>query len=81
MRMKVASHTTTAAFRPRPLASFADSRDELLALLDSKASGSFSVADHLHWDLNQSFRMAVNEGFAAESGGAALYSERLSTAR
>jgi integrase len=66
----------TTVFRARPLASFANGRDELQALLDSKASGSFSVADHLHWDLNQIFRMAVNEGFLQRNPAALLYTPR-----
>jgi len=39
-------------------------RDELQDLLDAKASGglSFSVVDHLRWDLRQIFEMAVSEG-------------------
>jgi hypothetical protein len=43
----------TSEFAPRSLRSF--SRDELQGLLDRKAalSLSFSVVDHLRWDLNQ----------------------------
>jgi integrase len=39
-------------------------RDELQDLLDAKAGGglSFSVVDHLRWDLRQIFEMAVTEG-------------------
>ena len=39
-------------------------RDELQDLLDGKASAglSFSVVDHLKWDLSQIFELAVNEG-------------------
>jgi len=39
-------------------------RDQLQDLLDAKANGglSFSVVDHLRWDLRQIFEMAVSEG-------------------
>lgn len=38
-------------------------RDELQDLLDGKAQTlSFSVVDHLRWDLKQIFDMAVAEG-------------------
>ena len=53
----------TSEFAPKSLRSF--SRDELQGLLDLKAalSLSFSVVDHLRWDLNQVFGMAVAEGY------------------
>ena len=50
-------------FGNRELASFR--RDELQDLLDAKAKQdglSFSVVDHLRWDLKQIFDMAVAEG-------------------
>jgi integrase len=49
-------------FKDRELRSFR--RDELQDLLDLKASVplSFSVVDHLRWDLKQIFDMAVAEG-------------------
>lgn len=49
-------------FRERELSGIV--RDELQDLLDSKARGglSFSVVDHLRWDLRQIFEMAVAEG-------------------
>jgi integrase len=50
-----------APFADRELASFR--RDELQDLLDLKAKGlSFSVVDHLRWDLKQIFDMALAEG-------------------
>jgi integrase len=50
-----------AAFRDREVPSFR--RDELQDLLDAKAKTlSFSVVDHLRWDLKQIFDMAVAEG-------------------
>jgi len=50
------------AFGDRELSGI--TRDELQDLLDAKASGglSFSVVDHLRWDLRQIFEMAVAEG-------------------
>jgi integrase len=49
-------------FEDRELSSFR--RDELQDLLDRKAQAglSFSVVDHLRWDLKQIFDMAVAEG-------------------
>jgi hypothetical protein len=51
-----------AEFGERELRSFR--RDELQDLLDRKAKGglSFSVVDHLRWDVRQIFAMAVAEG-------------------
>lgn len=51
-----------SAFGERELTSFR--RDELQDLLDRKAKDglSFSVADHLRWDMKQVFDMAVAEG-------------------
>ena len=51
-----------SAFNDRELQSFR--RDELQDLLDLKAKAplSFSVVDHLRWDLKQIFDMAVAEG-------------------
>jgi integrase len=50
-----------AAFCDRDMKSFR--RDELQDLLDRKAEGlSFSVVDHLRWDMKQIFDMAVAEG-------------------
>jgi integrase len=48
-------------FGERELTSFL--RDELQDMLDRKAKGlSFSVVDHLRWDMNAIFGMAVAEG-------------------
>jgi hypothetical protein len=52
-----------AAFSEREIMSF--QRDELQDLLDLKAKTaklSFSVVDHLRWDLSQIFEMDVAEG-------------------
>jgi hypothetical protein len=43
-------------------------RDELQSFLDSKASLSFSTADHLRWDLRQIFEMAIAEGLLIRRG-------------
>jgi integrase len=49
------------AYRERQLGSF--KRDELQDLLDAKAKGlSFSMVDHMRWDLKQIFDMALAEG-------------------
>ncbi len=49
------------AYRERHLGGFR--RDELQGLLDAKAKNlSFSMVDHLRWDLKQIFDMAVAEG-------------------
>jgi hypothetical protein len=63
------------AFRDRVLSSFR--RDELQDLLDGKAKDhSFSVVDHLRWDLKQIFDMA-NRGGAhhPQPGIAAVHAE------
>ena len=51
-----------AAFKDRPLDSLL--RDELQDFMDSKGNAglSFSVVDHLRWDLKQIFDMAIAEG-------------------
>jgi len=66
----------TSVFAPRSLRSF--SRDELQGLLDRKAalSLSFSVVDHLRWDLNQIFGMAVVEGYLQRNPAALLFTPR-----
>jgi hypothetical protein len=50
---RLANHLTSE-FAPRSLGSF--DRDELQSLLDRKGQAlSFSVVDHLRWDLKQIF--------------------------
>jgi len=57
---RIGFHLLTA-YRDRELRSFR--RDELQDLLDAKATKlSFSVVDHLRWDLKQIFEMAEAEG-------------------
>ncbi len=60
----------------RTLGSFC--RDELQGLLDSKAASglSFSVVDHLRWDLNQIFTMAVAEGFLTRNPAQLIFTPR-----
>jgi integrase len=50
------------AFKDRPLDNLL--RDELQDFMDSKGNAglSFSVVDHLRWDLKQIFEMAIAEG-------------------
>jgi len=57
------SNHLVAAFRDRELSGIR--RDELQDLLDEKAKRglSFSVVDHLRWDLRQIFEMAIGEGY------------------
>jgi integrase len=51
-------------------------RDELQGFLDSKSSLSFSTVDHLRWDLNQMFGMAVAEGILKRNPAALLFTPR-----
>lgn len=59
-------------FRERDMASFR--RDELQALLGAKSkTHSFSVVDHLRWDLKQIFDMAIAEGILRLNPAALLF--------
>lgn len=61
--------------RDRELTSFR--RDELQDLLDAKASGlSFSVVDHLRWDLKQIFDIAVAEGLVERNPALLLFTPK-----
>lgn len=53
-------------------------RDQLQALLDEKAASglSFSLVDHLRWDLKQIFDMAVAEGFLFRNPAQLLFTPR-----
>ena len=69
------AHHLTSEFAPRSLGSF--DRDELQALLDGKGTTlSFSVVDHLRWDLKQIFDMAVAEGYLRRSPAVLLFTPR-----
>lgn len=60
------------AFRERDMASIR--RDELQDLLDAKSkTHSFSVVDHLRWDLKQIFDMAIAEGILQLNPAALLF--------
>jgi integrase len=63
-------------FKDRELRSFR--RDELQDLLDLKASVplSFSVVDHLRWDLKQIFDMAVAEGHVERNPALLLFTPK-----
>src|SRR5579863_796213 len=59
-KQRIRTHLV-AAFKERELSLF--KRDELQDLLDAKGPKlSFSVVDHLRWDLKQIFDMAIAEG-------------------
>src|SRR5262245_11496996 len=69
-------HHITAELGKEKLSSF--TREKLQAFLDRKgASGlSFSVVDHLRWDLKQIFGMAVAEGFIVRNPAQLLFTPR-----
>jgi hypothetical protein len=54
------------------------SRDELQDFLDGKAGSglSFSVVDHLRWDLRAIFEMGTNEGLISRNPAKLLYTPR-----
>lgn len=65
-----------AEFRDRELTSLR--RDELQDLLDRKVKDdlSFSVVDHLRWDMKQVFDMAVAEGYVERNPALMLFTPR-----
>ena len=67
-----------SAFGTRELPSF--QRDELQDLLDEKAQSglSFSVVDHLRWDMKQIFDMAVAEGHVERNPALLLFTPKRS---
>ncbi len=68
-------HHLLSEFDPRSLGSF--ERDELQAFLDHKARMlSFSVVNHLRWDLRQIFRMAVEEENLRRNPAVLLFTPR-----
>ena len=69
-------HHLVSEFGQGTLGSF--NREQLQAFLDRKgASGlSFSVVDHLRWDLKQIFDMAVAEGFIVRNPAQLLFTPR-----
>jgi integrase len=69
------AHHLTSEFSARPLGSFG--RDELQSFLDWKGTAlSFSVVDHLRWDLKQIFDMAVAEGYLRRNPALLLFTPR-----
>jgi integrase len=62
------------AFGDRELSAFR--RDELQDLLDQKSSLSFSVVDHLKFDLRQIFEMAVAEGQISKNPARLLFTPK-----
>ncbi|HEY6273382.1 MAG TPA: tyrosine-type recombinase/integrase [Terriglobales bacterium] len=69
------SYHLTSEFDARLLGSF--DRDGLQVLLDRRAETlSFSVVDHLRWDLRQIFDMAVAEGYLHRSPATLLFTPR-----
>ena len=69
------AHHLTSEFGARPLSDFG--RDELQAFLDRKGEVlSFSVVDHLRWDLKQIFDMAVAEGYLRKNPAVLLFTPR-----
>ena len=69
-------HHLIAEFGPRTLGTF--KRDQLQDFLDAKAALglSFSMVDHLRWDLKQVFDMAVAEGFLLRNPAQLLFTPR-----
>jgi integrase len=69
------AHHLTVEFGGRSLGRLG--RDELQAFLDRKGEAlSFSVVDHLRWDLKQIFDMAVAEGYVRKSPAVLLFTPR-----
>src|ERR1700745_3290635 len=64
------------AFRERELSYLF--RDELQDLLDAKAKEglSFSIVDHLRWDLRQIFVVATAEGFLDRNPALLLFTAK-----
>jgi integrase len=75
---RVSVHLVTS-FGDRELSSV--KRDELQDLLDAKATGglSFSVVDHLRWDLKQVFDLAVADGQVQRNPAFRLFTPREAT--
>jgi len=72
---RVSAHLV-ALFRERELFTF--KRDELQDVLDAKVQNdlSFSVVDHLRWDMKQVFDMAVAEGHIERNPALLLFTPR-----
>jgi len=72
-KQRIRTHLV-AEYRDRALSGF--KRDELQDFLDSKGGMSFSVVDHLRWDLKQIFDMAIAEGFVRLNPALLLFTPR-----
>lgn len=72
-KQRIRTHLV-AAYPDRELRSF--KRDELQDLLDSKTGMSFSVVDHLRWDMKQIFDMAMAEGLVERNPALLLFTPR-----
>jgi site-specific recombinase XerD len=73
-KQRIRTHLVTA-FGDRELKAF--KRDELQDLLDAKGQKlSFSVVDHLRWDMRQIFEMAIAEGHIRLNPAALLFTPK-----
>jgi integrase len=73
-KQRIRTHLVKA-FNEREMASLR--RDELQRILDAKSkTHSFSVVDHLRWDLKQIFDMAIAEGLLRLNPAALVYTAR-----
>jgi integrase len=65
-------------FSQRHLADFVKSREELQAFLETKAASglSFSIVDHLRWDLKQIFNLAVEESLISKNPASLLFTPK-----
>jgi integrase len=73
-KQRIRTHLVEA-FGEREMASIR--RDELQKLLDAKSkTHSFSVVDHLRWDLRQIFSMAIAEGILRLNPAVLLYTPK-----
>jgi integrase len=72
-KQRIRTHLV-AKFREHALSGF--KRDELQDFLDSKGGMSFSVVDHLRWDLKQIFDMAIGEGYIRLNPALLLFTPR-----
>jgi integrase len=69
-------------FKDRQLADFTKSRDELQDLLDRKGARlSFSIVDHLRWDLKQIFELAVEENLLQKNPASLLFTPKAAKRR
>jgi integrase len=70
------NHHLVAEFGSRTLGTF--KREQLQEFLDGKGQAglSFSMVDHLRWDLKQVFDMAVAEGFLLRNPAQLLFTPR-----